>query len=83
VRKRVAYLRWCAARLPHPAPSVKGRVQAAAWAAALVKEAAGAAWAATAWDREGIAFAQVVARHPRTRWAFPATKSSAPSAGSQ
>ena len=69
-----------------PAPSAKGRAQdeewAAAWVAALVKEAAGVAWAALAWDPEGTAFAQVVVRRWCTKWASPATKSSAPSADS-
>ena len=70
-----------------PVLSVRDRAQdgewAVAWAAALVKEAAGAAWAAIAWDREGIAFAQVVVRRRRIRWAIPATRSSAPGAASR
>jgi hypothetical protein len=62
--------------------SVKGRVQGGVWAVALAKEAAGVAWAALGWDLEAIAFAPVVARQWRTKWAHPAIRSSAPSAGS-
>ena len=66
-----------------PALSVKDRAQDEEWAAALAKEAAGVAWAALPWDLEGIVFAQVAVRRWRTRWASPATRSSAPSAGSR
>jgi hypothetical protein len=70
-----------------PVPLAKGRGPdeewVAAWVAALAKEAAGVAWAALAWDLEGIAFAPVVARRWRTKWACPATRSRARSAGSR
>lgn len=70
-----------------PAPLAKGRAQdgewAAAWVAALVKEAAGVAWAALALGLGATAFAQVAVQQWRTGRAFPATRSSVPSAGSQ
>jgi hypothetical protein len=69
------------------APMARGREpeeeRAAAWVAALVKDAAGAAWAGLAWDLAGIASARIAGRPQPIRWAFPVTRRSVRSVASR